>query len=218
MNISDFAGIIFDMDGLLLDSERLALETFHATCRHFNTGDMTDLFMSLVGTNVELEKKILTEKLDGIADHEAFGRKWAEEYKHVTSERPVPLKQGVVELLQHLTAAGTPRAIATSTNTDSAEDKLGRSGILEYFPVVIGGEKVPRSKPAPDIYLKVASILGVEPACCLALEDSNNGVRAAVSAGMTVVQVPDLIQPDEKILQLGSIVLDSLTDTLTYDF
>jgi beta-phosphoglucomutase-like phosphatase (HAD superfamily) len=90
--------------------------------------------------------------------------------------------------------------------------------LLDYFEIVIGGDQVERGKPDPDIYLKAASALSAAPSKCLALEDSTNGVKAAVAAGMTVVQIPDLVQPNEELLQLGHIVLSSLADVPKYNF
>lgn len=213
-----FSACIFDMDGLLIDSERLALETFRSTCDQFGTGDLTSLFNRLLGTNLQLEKKILKEELEGVIDHIAFGNAWSEKYIRATSEKPVPLRKGVLDVLEYLQSNNIPRAVATSTATERATEKLQKSGIWDYFNLIVGGEQVAESKPAPDIFLKAALKLSVAPARCLAFEDSNNGVRAAAAAGMTVVQIPDLIQPDEAIRKLGPIVLACISDILSYDF
>mgnify|MGYP000072935976 CR=1 FL=1 len=109
-------------------------------------------------------------------------------------------------------------AVATSTRTDRAKVKLSDSGILDYFDIIIGGDQVSNSKPDPEIYLKAASELSSEPSKCLAFEDSPNGVKSAVAAGLTVIQVPDLVQPDEDLLKMGHIVLGSLADVQDYDF
>ena len=89
---------------------------------------------------------------------------------------------------------------------------------MEKFVAIVGGDQVQKSKPHPDIYFKAAAILGVTPKNCLALEDSENGVRSAVSAGMTVVQIPDLVQPSLDLRGLGHIVLGSLRDVANYAF
>jgi beta-phosphoglucomutase-like phosphatase (HAD superfamily) len=109
-------------------------------------------------------------------------------------------------------------AVATSTRTKRATEKLGDAGLLDYFKIVIGGDQVEQGKPDPEIYLKAASALSSAPSRCLALEDSANGVKAAVAAGMTVVQIPDLVPPSDELLQLGHIVLSSLADVPKYDF
>jgi len=95
-----------------------------------------------------------------------------------------------------------------------AQEKLKNSGLLEYFQLVIGGEQVKKGKPNPDIYLHVADRLSVNPQYCLALEDSENGVKSAVSANMRVIQIPDMVQPSDELKQLGHTVLPSLYDVI----
>ncbi len=214
----DFAAAIFDMDGLLLDSERLALKTFQTTCSHFELGDLTDLFTQCIGTNSKLGESILKTGLNGVVDYRDFSSTWDKHYKSVTEKTPIPLKDGVKELLQYIQSLEVPMAVATSTATGHAETKLRFSGILDYFDFIIGGDQVTQSKPDPEIYLKAASRLNTSPSKCIAFEDSTNGVKAAVAAGMTIIQIPDLVQPDKDLLTLGHIVLDSLTEVLTYKF
>ncbi len=216
--MKNFDAVIFDMDGLLLDTERLALDAFHSTCSAFNLGDLTDLFKKCIGTNAGMGKSILKDGLKGIADFEEFSSMWESEYRKVTEGRPIPLKEGAEELINHIDKIGKPMAVATSSNYGSAKKKLQCSGILHFFKHIIGGDQVVRSKPDPEIYLKAASALLTEPSKCIAFEDSKNGVKAAVAAGMTVVQIPDLVFPDEELLNLGHIVLESLTDILEYEF
>jgi beta-phosphoglucomutase-like phosphatase (HAD superfamily) len=109
-------------------------------------------------------------------------------------------------------------AVATSSRTEHAREKLRQAGLLDRFRIVIGADQVHRPKPDPEVYLKVAEFLGVEPRSCLALEDSEYGVRAAHAAGMTVVQVPDMIQPTADLRALGHIVLESLKEVAGYPF
>lgn len=213
-----FDAVIFDMDGLLLDSETLALSAFEKTCARFELGDLSHVFRSLIGTNSVLGKALLQEGLSGIMDHEVFSADWQENYRELTENVPVPLMTGVQDFLAHTTALNIPMAVATSSQTAHAHNKLGHAGILDYFRQIIGGDQVEHSKPAPDIYLRAASALSVDPVKCLALEDSANGVRAAVAAGMTVVQIPDLVQPDKQLLELGHIVLPSLAKVPEHNF
>jgi beta-phosphoglucomutase-like phosphatase (HAD superfamily) len=108
-------------------------------------------------------------------------------------------------------------AVATSTDTSRAEQKLAEAGLRRHLHAVVGGDQIERSKPEPDIYLRAACLLGAQPSVCLALEDSENGVRAAVAAGMTVVQIPDLIAPPA-LPTPPRIVLRSLEDVAGYQF
>ncbi len=216
--MNNFKAAIFDMDGLLLDSELLAFKAFDAGCEQFGLGDQTDLFMRFVGTNLDKGNAEMKQALDGRIDVEAFIQTWRGIYADWVAKEAVPLKAGVKEVLTHLNAVNIPIAVATSTRTEPAVKKLKMADIFDHFDVVIGGDQVAHSKPAPDIFLKAAAELGYAPEDCIAFEDSPNGVRASVTAGMTVVQIPDMIKPDEALLELGHIVLDELSDVLTFDF
>lgn len=213
-----FKAAIFDMDGLLLDSERLALVAFEKTCSQFELGDQSITFNKCIGTNAAMSESILKQSLEGLMDDQVFAKAWNKKYASLTTENPIPQKSGAKALLEHLKTIDVPIALATSTKTESAKTKLDRSDLLHYFDFVVGGDQVTNSKPAPEIYLKAASSLSIDPENCLAFEDSPNGVKSAIAAGMTVVQIPDLIQPDEALLKLGHIILDSLVDVLEYDF
>jgi len=216
--MKNFSAAIFDMDGLLLDSEQLALRAFEVGCVQFGLGDQTDLFMRFVGTNAEKGNAEMKQALDGMIDVDEFIKTWRGIYADWIQHNPVPLKVGVKDVLTHLNSLNIPVAVATSTKTTPAESKLKMAGIFDYFDFVVGGDQVSHSKPDPDIFLKAAASLMCDPSSCIAFEDSPNGVRSAVAAGMTVVQIPDMIEPDETLLELGHIVLDEISDVLTFDF
>lgn len=128
------------------------------------------------------------------------------------TQQGLPLRPGIVEILQLLQAHDIPRAVATSTRQPRASRKLAATGLLAYFDHVVTSSDVAHPKPAPDIYLLAAQKLGKDPSRCLALEDSPAGIRAAVSAGMTAIQVPDLVHPDEALRALGHRIVNSLRD------
>lgn len=214
-----FDAVIFDMDGLLLDSERIALVAFNETLASFGLQANDELFNKTVGTNASTCKRILREGLaDQIDDPDRFGRNWFNRYIEKTSKEPVPLKLGAEQLLLHLQKINIPVAIATSSKTDLAIKKLENSRIINFFQFVIGGDKVKNGKPDPEIYLEVLKGLSSIPGRTLGLEDSENGVRSAVSAGLIVVQIPDIVHPSESLLRLGHIVLSSLDQVEDYDF
>jgi HAD superfamily hydrolase (TIGR01509 family) len=200
---------IFDMDGLLIDSERIALRTFQDVCDQHAMGDQFQLYLQLLGTNDATTELILKETLPSAIDPDEFMQTWNLSYREAT-RTAVPLMKGVLDLLDHLEIRQIPKAVATSTDTSQARDKLEKSGILHRFTHVTGGDQVDNGKPAPDIYLKAAQLLDADPAACLALEDSPNGVSAALAAGMQVIQIPALVQPDEQTRALGHTVLDDL--------
>ena len=213
-----FHAVIFVMDGLLLDTERIALSSFVETCENFGIGEQTELFMRCIGTNRALGQDVLKEGLQGKVDYLDFECVWDTKYIDCTSNRPIPLKDGTKELLEQLASLIIPVAVATSTDSVRATQRLRDAGISDKFDAIVGGDQVPNSKPHPDIYLKAAAILRVSPEKCLALEDSENGVRSALNAGMTVVQIPDLVQPSPILCSLGHIILGTLRDVASYAF
>lgn len=217
-SMNHFQAIIFDMDGLLLDTERLALSAFMEACAFFGLPEQHALFTRCIGTNRKLGRQILADGLRGLMDPLKLESEWDRRYVEYTTRAPVPLKHGVTQLLEHIASLRIPIAVATSTRTSRAEQKLRSVGIADTFELIVGGDQVENGKPAPDIYLRAAHLLKVSATACLALEDSENGVRAALGAGMTVVQVPDLIAPSEALRALGHIVLPSLNEVATFPF
>ncbi len=213
-----FEAVIFDMDGLLLDTERIALSAFHETCKRFGLENQTDLFMQCIGTNSQRAEAVLKDGLKGKPNHTEFLSAWDATYLQRTCNTVIPLKNGAKELLAHLADMNLPIAVATSTKSNRAMQKLRDAGILPNFKAIVGGDQVKNSKPHPDIYLKAADVLGVVPEKCLALEDSDNGVRSALSAGMTVIQVPDLVEPTAVLRSLGHTIMDSLHDVRRREF
>ena len=213
-----FSAVIFDMDGLLLDTERIALETFGQACRELQIGDHPEVFFRCLGTSHIRAREFIREGMQGKVDHDIFWNEWDRHYKAAHASQPVPLKPGVTPLLTMLASRQLPMAVATSTRSADALQKLESAGIVGHFTAIIGGEQVEDGKPHPAIYLKAARTLGVNPADCLALEDSDNGVRAAVAAGMTVIQVPDLVAPSAALRELGHTVLGSLDDVSAFAF
>ena len=206
---------IFDMDGLLIDSERIALRVFHEICNHYDYQAQLSLYDQLLGTNARTTRQILAETLPSTIDVDEFIDRWGISYGKQT-EKAVPLMPGILELLDYLESTGIPKAVATSTQTSKAIDKLEKSGIAHRFSTLIGGDQVSNGKPAPEIYINAAKALSVEPANCLALEDSPNGVKAAVAAKMRVIQIPDTVQPDEALKSMGHIIVQDAFDVITF--
>lgn len=213
-----FEAIIFDMDGLLLDTERIAYDKFQQTCELFGLGDLASVFFACVGKNEQDGLKVLQAGLHDSVGHLEFNRQWNDLYREATKERQIPLKAGVLQLLDAIQALKIPAVVATSTKYETAISKLEYSGIEKYFDNVIGGDQVAFGKPSPDSYLAAAASVSANPKNCLGLEDSENGVKAAVAAGLTVVQIPDLLEPSDELRAMGHIILPSLLDVLSYRF
>jgi HAD superfamily hydrolase (TIGR01509 family) len=213
-----FDAVIFDMDGTLLDTERVAQEAFFSACAELSVPPRTDLLLRCVGAAESIARSILKEGYGPKVDCEALFATWNRFFTQLCQLTPVPLKEGAESLLDTVAQLGLPMAIATSSHTSHAVEKLRRAGLLERFRAVIGADQVQRPKPDPEVYLKAAHCLGVDPRDCLAVEDSEYGVRAAHAAGMTVIQVPDLAPPNADLRALGHIVLASLKEVAGYPF
>ncbi|MEO6104801.1 MAG: HAD family phosphatase [Pseudoxanthomonas sp.] len=196
--------VIFDMDGLLIDSERHILECWRAVAAEHALPLDDALWLSMVGLHDAACTQMLVSLL-GPAKAERLNIDCKRRYDLLV-EKGLPLKDGALELLQELSARNVPLAIATSTRRERALIKLARCGIDHYFAAIATSSDVTHPKPAPDIYLLAASRLGVAPENCKAVEDSEMGVRAAHAAGMSVIQVPDLVPATELTRSLAQVV------------
>jgi beta-phosphoglucomutase-like phosphatase (HAD superfamily) len=213
-----FEAVIFDMDGTLLDTERVAQEAFFSACDQQGVAPRMDLLLRCVGAAEPLARQVIRDGYGPGLDYDAFFAAWSGHFGRLSQLTPASLKEGAAALLDAVEQLGLPMAIATSSGTANALEKLRRAGLLMRFRTVIGADQVTRPKPDPEVYLKVAAFLGVAPSSCLAIEDSEYGVRAAHAAGMTVIQVPDMTQPTADLRALGHIVLASLKDVADYPF
>jgi len=213
-----FDAVIFDMDGTLLDTERVAQESFLCACSELAIAPRMDLLLRCVGAAEPIARKVIQEGYGPGVDTGALMQAWSRHFDALSRAAPTPLKEGAIALLDAVARLGLPMAVATSSRTEHARTKLRDAGLLERFRTVIGADQVERPKPDPEVYLKAAAFLGVEPTACLALEDSEYGVRAAHAAGMTVIQVPDMTEPTADLRKLGHIVLDSLEEVAGYPF
>ena len=198
------------MDGLLLDTERLCMETFFEACRAHAVEADREAYLRCIGTRGEMTRQILLAGHGEQFPIDAVSKTWWALYEDHVLHRPVEKKRGAAELLEFLSAGGWPVGLATSTGTATAERKLELAGLADHFAHIVGGDQVARGKPDPEPYLTAASRLGVDPGGCLAMEDSENGVRSAVSAGCHVIQVPDLVPPTDELRALGHRVLNHL--------
>lgn len=213
-----FDAVIFDMDGTLLDTERVAQEAFLSACDELGVEPRMDLLLRCIGAAQVMARQVIREGYGPGLDCEAFFEAWSWNFGELGRKTSAPLKEGAIALLDAVGQLGLPMAIATSSSTAHALEKLQRAQLLDRFKAVIGVGQVQRPKPDPEVYLKAAGYLGVDPRGCLAVEDSEYGVRAAHAAGMTVIQVPDLSPPTADLRALGHIVLSSLKDVAGYPF
>lgn len=210
-----YKAVIFDMDGLLIDSERIARLLFVEACRENDFEPDIDIYNRCIGTTTHKAREILKEGYGEAFPYEAVSELWEKKYLDEVSNNPVPLKPGAPELLEYLEKEGVKKAVVTSTDRELAQRKLTNAGIRHFFDFILGRDEVVHGKPNPEIYLAACRKLGEDPVDCLALEDSNNGVLAAHRAGLTVYQVPDLIEPSAEVKKIGHRILESLYEVKT---
>ncbi|MGE8210845.1 MAG: HAD family hydrolase [Stenotrophomonas rhizophila] len=205
--------VIFDMDGLMIDSERVSVACWTQAAHELALPLADDFWLRFVGLGDRDCERLLLQHIDAGQVPALFAR--CHDLYEARTQESLPLRPGILDLLQLLHDHGIARAVATSTRQPRASRKLAAAGLLPFFEVVVTSSDVAHPKPAPDIYLLAAQKLGKDPARCLALEDSPAGIRAAVGAGMTAIQVPDLVHPDDDLRALGHRIVDSLADAHT---
>ncbi|WP_070964160.1 HAD family hydrolase [Vibrio sonorensis] len=207
-----FHAAIFDMDGLLLDTERVCKDIFQQACKATGHPFYEEVYLSIIGRNSAGIDAILRDAYGD--DLDIVHPEWRKRYNQVVLHQAIPVKEGAIELLEWLKSQHIPTAVATSTQKDVALVKLKLAGLDHYFDNITTGCEVSHGKPDPEIYLLAASRLGVLPSHCLAFEDSNNGVKAAVAANMITYQIPDLVEPCQDVIALGHNIQPSLSQVL----
>jgi len=205
---------IFDMDGTLIDSETVYMAGMQEAARTLGLDLPISLCHAMVGLPRPECNLLLQQHFGADFDLATFRGHYVASVQQRMSER-VPIKPGVVELLDFLATKGLPLAIATSANRETAERNLGRAGLLDRFKVVSTRDDAERAKPAPDIYLVAAQRLGVAPPHCVAFEDSSIGIIAAHAAGMRAVMIPDMLPPTEEARAKSLHIVEDLREVLS---
>ena len=213
-NTPRIRGVLFDMDGLVLDTEKLYTR-FWMEALHFYGFPMTlEQALKMRAANSKLSEENLHSFFGPTADYRKCREKRIELMDAFIEEHGVEPKPGIYELLDALDKRGIPAAITSSSPKDRIEAHLSSLNLLHRFTAICSGYDVPWGKPAPDIYLHGAASLGLPPESCLALEDAPTGILAAYRAGCVTVLVPDLDQPDTETEKLLSAKADSLADVI----
>ena len=202
--------LIFDMDGLMLDSETLAIQGWKHAATTLGIQIPDELFLNLIGLNNNLCRTIMLENLGPSFDFDTANALLHEYKDNYIRKHGVPLKPGLHHILDKLDEIGIKKCVATSTFYDRAVNKLSIANIAHRFEVIIGGDQVPHSKPAPDIFLKAAEKCEIAPKDCVVLEDSGPGTEAAYRAGMRVIVVPDLVVPSEATRKRAYAICENL--------
>ena len=204
------SGIIFDMDGILIDSERQSNEGWLWAAGQLGVDMPMWLIDSFKGAPAELCCKFFDDYYKGVIDYwEAKELRTQHVYK-IRETEGIPVKKGVKDIFEYIRNNGLNCAVATSTRRESAEKTLHEIGVWDYLDAVVYGDEVERGKPEPDIFLRAAKAIGVNPSEAVVVEDSINGIKAGYAAGMRVVHIPDTIAIDDDIRKLTYMVCDDL--------
>lgn len=202
--------VIFDMDGLMLDTESLGPRTWHDASRA--SGIPFDLAMlpAMIGRNHRDTHQFLLRHYGDDYPADRLTAACTVAFDAIIEAEGIALKAGLIELLDWLAAESIPHAVATSTRRERAHKQLDTLGLLPRFTALVGGDEVANGKPAPDIFLEAAARLAMAVEDCIVLEDSEPGVRAALAAGIAPIMVPDLHEPSAAVRATGLLVLPSL--------
>lgn len=208
--------VIFDMDGVIFDSERLYLESCIQAGKKYHLKDIESVCKDVIGLTFQKTKESFFQAYGEDFPCEEFWKSAQEIARDKINHGEMIMKSGVKELLIYLSENRIPTALASSTVTSKVRQHLEQAGIIQYFDEIVCGDTVSQGKPSPEIYLKTAELLGKSPEKCFALEDSFNGIRSAYNAGMAVIMIPDILQPTEEIKSVVNAVLPSLVEVKEY--
>lgn len=207
--------VVFDMDGVIFDSERAVLAVWQELAEELGLQDIEAVFRRCIGTNKARTGEIFRESYPAL-DFAAFDRETRGRFQARHGGGRLPLKSGAREILAALGERGVPLALASSTDSAVVRQELDEAGLLGYFDAVVGGDQVTRSKPDPEIFLRASALLDTPPARCFVIEDSFNGIRAARAAGMRPLMVPDMVPPDGEMERLSEAILPDLAAAKRY--
>ena len=206
-----FDGVIFDMDGLMVDTGPVWMECWEPALAHFGYAVPRGLADAVRGSAGDTASRILHEMVSPQLDTRAFWDYFSSLAEKIFSQG-VEKKPGLDELLAYLGERGVPCAVASSSSKKGIERNLRFIGDLDCFQAIVPSSEVAHAKPAPDIFLEAARRLGTKPPRTMVLEDSFNGVRAGATGGFFTVMVPDLAQPNDEIRSVASRVCSSLLE------
>lgn len=213
---ADMKAVVFDMDGVIFDSERLVLECWREIADRRGIENIEQAMRECLGVNAAQTRENMLRRYGEDFPYDEFRKEASVIFHERYDNGRLPMKKGVVELFTYLKDKGMKIALASSTRERIVRQELADAGILNFFEKVVCGDMVEKSKPAPDIYLKACGELGVMPEHAYAIEDSYNGIRSAHGAGLSVIMVPDMSEPTPEMEQLVVKILPDLLEVIRY--
>lgn len=205
--------IIFDMDGVLFDTERMSARLMKELGSEMGITISDEFIRNQCSVSAEEYVKNMCREFGDDFDLDSFNEEYFRRFPRLL-EAELPMKPGVRELLTAAKERGLKLAVASSTRYAQVQANLERTELLPYFDAVYGGDLVVESKPNPEIYQKAAAAIDLPTTECFAIEDSRNGVRSASAAGCKTILVPDLTPPDDELRELTFAVCESLLDVI----
>ena len=207
--------VVFDMDGVLFDSERLIQRYWLAVGARHHLPDIGETFLQCVGTTRAHSRAVFERRYPDFS-YTQFQDECRALFFGAIEDTGMPLKPGAEDIPSHLRAQNAAIGLASSTRMELVKCELESVGLLQYFDVLITGDQLERSKPAPDIYLMACEALGADPKQAWAIEDSYNGIRSAAAAGMRALMVPDLLPETEEMERLAEAIVPDLAAAERY--
>lgn len=206
------SAVVFDMDGLMFDTEALIQRTWDIVGPRIGYGKMSHNIYHTLGMNAARRKRYFQDTYGEDFPFETFTDNYRKEYYLYIEEKGVPIKKGLFEVLEWMKANELKLALATGSSEASATALLKKAGCYEYFDYRIYGNMITKSKPDPEIYIKACEGLGIPCEEAVALEDSPYGLESAVNAGLMAIMIPDLLEQAGEIEEKIAGKLDSLLD------
>lgn len=210
------AGVIFDMDGLMFDTERIVKRSWDIAGEKMGYGKLGDNIFHTLGMNLNGRRDYFHRVYGKDFPFEEFGEQYKAAWFNIVEEEGIPVKPGLRELLEFLRSEGYPLMVATSSSPHHCTERLRDAGLTDYFQGTLNGSMVQHSKPHPQIYQLACQTLRTLPSETLALEDSGNGLISAMSAGLMAIMIPDLITDLPEIEPALEAKLNSLADVIPY--
>ena len=206
--------IVFDMDGLIFDSERLVQRTWNYAGEQLGYGRIGEHIYHTLGFNVNRRREYFESVFGKDFPMDSFNELTRRRFYEIVDAEGIAMKAGVKELLEYAKEKGLALGVATSSRREYSVRLLEDAGIMKYFDGCVFGDMVTHAKPDTEIYLKACEAVGAKPSRSMALEDAPAGIRASHAAGMIPVMIPDLVEPDEEIAGLYYQRVDSLLDVI----
>ncbi|WP_029318957.1 HAD family hydrolase [Butyrivibrio sp. AE3004] len=211
-----FDAVVFDMDGVIFDSERATMYCWLELAKKYYIENLEKNFLACTGTTNQRTREIMMEAYGEDFHYDAFAKEASVMFHEKYDGGKLPIKSGVHVILDYLKYQGKKIALASSTRKQTVVNELKDAGLIDYFDEIITGDMVTHSKPHPEIFLLACEKIGIKPENAYAIEDSYNGIRAANAGGLRPIMVPDLLPANEEMKKLTEAVLTSLDEVVKY--